>query len=363
MVNYGNLNFDDEWYDKPIEKYLSHKRDHEKITEGRLDDIREAVLESPEEPEWDAWDEFVNWHDGMTTSDAQAFKQQLEKANLGPRTVEKKMKIVKSFLNYLLEREVVDSNPVAYVHDETDYDYPDSDYIDRTIEEVGAYLRGIKNIQQRAIGVLFAKSGMRRGEMYNIDLPFLHLDHDIYDTVLDQHNITLVNEIADQPDALYIPSDPTERRSFRGEFRYTGNKRKQGTKIPIDNETKKALLDWLAVRPETTQPHPLWTSPTGSSDRIGATNTNQKLTNYWAEKTGFVDDGSNGAFMPHWFRHFFTTNMKPGRGHHDDSIDPTLVKYIRGDVEDDIMDVYTHDWGNQVRGKYLNHIYYFGIYD
>jgi len=55
--------------------------------------------------------------------------------------------------------------------------------------------------------------------------------------------------------------------------------------------------------------------------------------------------------------------MKPGRGHHDDSIAPSLVKYIRGDVEDDIMEVYTHDWGDQVREQYLDAIYKFGIYD
>lgn len=363
MADYGNLTFDDEWYEEPLEKYLSNKSNSDGVTEGRIDDIRDAVVKSPEESEWDAWDEFVDWRNEMTTSDAQAFKQQLEKSGLGSRTVEKILKIVQSCLNDLLEREVVESNPVAYVCDEASFDHDDPDKIDRTIEEVGEYLRGISNLQQRAIAVLFAKSGIRRGEVYNIDLPFLHLDHNIYDTILDQHSVTLVNEIADQPDTLYIPSEPREKESFRGECRQLGNKRKRDTKIPIDNETKKALLDWLAVRPETTHPHPLWVTSYGSRDRMGTSNHSQKLTNYWAEETGFLDDGSNRAFHPHWFRHFFTTNMKPGRGHHDDSIAPSLVKYIRGDVEDDIMEVYTHEWGDQVRSEYLDAIYKFGIYD
>jgi integrase len=271
--------------------------------------------------------------------------------------------MVQSFLKELLERDVIESNPVAYVCDETDFDHDDRNKIDRTVIEIGEFLRAIPNLQQRGMGVTFAKTGIRIGENYNIDLPFLHLDHEIYYNILDQHDVTLVDEVADHPDTLYIPSEPTIGDTFRGEKRLIGNKRKRGTKIPVDGEMKKALLDWLAVRPETSYPHPLWVDARGKPTRIGKANPNTKLTNYWAEETGLVDDGDTGAFTPHWFRHFFTTNMKPGRGHHDDSIAPSLVKYIRGDVEDDIMEVYTHEWGDQVREQYLNAIYQFGIYD
>ena len=363
MSKYGDLDFDDRWYDEPLEKYLDHKRDVDEVTGTRFDTIHRAVVDSPNGSEWQAWDEFVNWRDGMTLADARAFKQQLEDAGLGSRSVESYLRIVQSFLKELLERDVIESNPVAYVCDETDFDHDEPDKIDRTVAEIGSYLRAIPNRQQRAMGVTFAKTGIRKGENYNIDIPFLHLDHDIYKKVLDQHGVTLVDEIADHPDTLYIPSEPTIGEVFRGEKRKLGNKRKRGTKIPIDGEMKKALLDWLAVRPETTHPHPLWVKPNGEPIRIGQMNPNDKLTNYWAEENGLVDDGDTGEFTPHWFRHFFTTNMKPGRGHHDDSIAPSLVKYIRGDVEDDIMEVYTHDWGDQVREKYLDAIYQFGIYD
>jgi hypothetical protein len=61
--------------------------------------------------------------------------------------------------------------------------------------------------------------------------------------------------------------------------------------------------------------------------------------------------------------------MLPG-GHHEDSLDPTLVKYVRGDkgtatAKDgtDIMDLYKQDWGDQVRKQYLDAVYQFGIYD
>lgn len=375
MSKYGDLNFEEEWYTKPLKKYIEHKQNVDQVTDTRFDDIA-RILVSPEsydwecleefdEPsvEWEAWDDFVNWRDEMTLADARAFKQQLEDAGQGSRSVEAKLRMVQSFLKELLERDVIESNPVAYVCDETDFDHDDPDKIDRTVIEIGEFLRAIPNLQQRGMGVTFAKTGIRGGENNNIDLPFLHLDHEIYYNILDQHDVTLVDEVADHPNTLYIPSEPTIGETFRGEKRKLGNKRKRGTKIPIDEEMKKALLDWLAVRPETSYPHPLWVKPSGKPTRIGKSNPNDKLTNYWAEETGLVDDGDTGAFTPHWFRHFFTTNMKPGRGHHDDSIAPSLVKYIRGDVEDDIMEVYTHDWGDQVREQYLDAIYHFGIYD
>jgi hypothetical protein len=35
----------------------------------------------------------------------------------------------------------------------------------------------------------------------------------------------------------------------------------------------------------------------------------------------------------------------------------------RVDVEDGIMEVYTHEWGDQIREQYFDAIYHFGIDD
>jgi site-specific recombinase XerC len=362
MSKFGDLDFDDRWYDEPLDKYLEYKKTEDEVSDDRYEDIVNVVVDSPENSDWKSWDEHTDWRDGMDVADAQSFKRQLEDDNLGSRTVDKYLSITQSFLAELFERKVVTSNPVAYVYEETDFEHDSKNKINRTIREIGSFLQAIPNLQQRAIGIGFSKTGIRLGENHNIDLPFVHLDHPIYYDTLDEHGISVHNQIANNPDTIYIPSEPTIGEVFRGEKRLLGNKRKRGTRIPIDAEFKRALLDWLAVRPETAYPHPLWVSQS-SANRIGKTNPNRKLTDYWAEEAGLVDDGSTEEFTPHWFRHFFTTNMKPGRGYHDDSIDPTLVKYIRGDVEDDIMEVYTHDWGDQVREQYLDAIYQFGIYD
>lgn len=370
MSKYGNLDFDEEWYEKPLERYLYHKRHVDEVTDKRFEAIKVSVVSSPDSSSYQAWDEFVDWRDGMTTDDARAYLDQLRAAGLAERSVETQMRTVQSFLNELLDRNVIDSNPVAYVLDETTFDFEKKNKLDRSPDEIGAYLGEVLDLQLRAVGITFAKTGIRIGENLNTDLPFLHLDHDIFYKTLDRHDISIHKEIADKPDTLYISSGPTVGEQFRGEERRSGNKRKRDTFIPIDSELKKALLDWLAVRPETEYPHPLWVGPTGDPTRMTDIYIQRKLTNYWAEETGLVTDGSTKKFTPHWFRHFFTTNMQPGRGYHDDGIAPTLVKYIRGDVGtstdtngSDIMDVYTHNWGDQVRDQYLDAIYHFGIYD
>lgn len=370
MSKYGDLNFDEEWYEKPLERYLYHKRHVDEVTDGRFKQIKWTIVSSPDGTDYQAWDEFVDWRDGMTTDNGRAFLNQLRAAGLAESTVEGRMRTVQSFLKELLDRKVIDSNPVAYVCDETTFDINKKEKLERSPNEIGAYLGEIPNLQFRAIGMKFAKTGERIGENLNTDLPLIHLDHEIFYNTLDQHGASVHSEISDKPDTLYIPSEPTMGEQFRGEERAVGNKRKRDTFVPIDPELKKALLDWLAVRPETEYPHPLWTGGRGTPTRVSGQNVNTKLTNYWAEETGLVADGSTVEFTPHWFRHFFTTNMLPGRGYHDNSLPPTLVKYIRGDVGtstdsegSDIMDVYTHNWGDQVRDQYLDAIYHFGIYD
>ncbi|PSP73362.1 integrase, partial [Halobacteriales archaeon QH_9_66_26] len=38
--------------------------------------------------------------------------------------------------------------------------------------------------------------------------------------------------------------------------------------------------------------------------------------------------------------------------------DRGVVKYLRGDVADDVIDTYTHNWGDRVRKTYEENIYH-----
>ncbi len=61
--------------------------------------------------------------------------------------------------------------------------------------------------------------------------------------------------------------------------------------------------------------------------------------------------GATENVTPHYFRHFFTTHLRDRTG------DRGVVKYLRGDVASDVIDTYTHNWGDQVRTVYGANIY------
>jgi site-specific recombinase XerD len=72
-----------------------------------------------------------------------------------------------------------------------------------------------------------------------------------------------------------------------------------------------------------------------------------------AREHGWYHDhgGPEENVTPHYFRHFFTTHLRDRTG------DRGVVKYLRGDVATDVIDTYTHDWGNRIRTVYLDNIY------
>jgi integrase len=61
--------------------------------------------------------------------------------------------------------------------------------------------------------------------------------------------------------------------------------------------------------------------------------------------------GAEENVTPHYFRHFFTTHLRDRTG------DRGVVKYLRGDVAQDVIDTYTHNWGDRVREVYEANVY------
>ncbi|ELY95121.1 integrase family protein [Natrialba hulunbeirensis JCM 10989] len=344
----------------PIQKYETYKRDQQDLTDTRLRQIRLSLIKSSARSDYVAWNEFIDWQESMTTDDAWRFLDQLRNAGLAERTVEEYMRIVQSFLAMMMTRGVVESNPIAYVIDEAEFEIEESSQLELTVSQLGNFIKSIPKPHYRASALLHAKNGIRNGENNNIDLPHLHLDHPDYYRFLEKRDIELHEQIKERPDSLYIPSEPTIGEEYNGEVRGAGNKRKNDTIIPIDMETKFMLLNWLAVRPLAEYPHPLWV--TQDNTRVHHQSFRSYIKNC-AVEAGLIDDTADRKFSVHWFRHFFTTQLRPGHGNYSEYLEPTMIKYLRGDVEDDIMEVYTHDWGNTIRAEYIDSIYQFGIYE
>jgi integrase len=244
---------------------------------------------------------------------------------------------------------------------------------------------------------------VRIGELLNIDLRCVHVGdgegntHPVYQDILDTYDVRLKPEVRNKPDSIFIYKKFNAGTEMEGEVRGCGNKRKDddGSVIPIDDELKTALLEYLLTRnPPLTHYDqgtaiPLFTKPSnqGPLDRL---TYNTILTEF-----GTRGDGEDGAlaefgwyeqgadtednvFM-HYFRHYFTDNMKHNHGVYRGWMPTGVIAYIRGDVDKSATvgserrdstareNTYSHsDWRNwkiNVEAPYLNNIYKFGVYN
>ncbi len=112
---------------------------------------------------------------------------------------------------------------------------------DITLAEMRAFVADVRHPLHRAIIVLLLKTGLRAGELCNLDLIDCHLAHGAKDWQPRAH-------IAGRPDSLFISTEHTYGEESGGEQRTASNKRKRETVIPIDEEVKRALVQWLAIR-------------------------------------------------------------------------------------------------------------------
>lgn len=393
---YGNLGMtpDEEW-NNPCDEFLEIKKDPELgdedgVSPARLRDLEMVIKTGPAEEygSWESWDQFVpDWKERgdpdsdeeLTTKDGIEYYKHLRDAGLSKYTIlETHMSIVQHFLDECMKRGIVDANPAAYVMDNIDNPGTEKDYPEITVKELRNFLKWVPDPQRRAGYVTMGKLATRVGETLNIDLPYLHLDHPIYYDYIETREIELHEDVKDYPDSVLIPSEPTAGEEFRGEVRKVGNKTQKGKRLPVDRETKRVILDWLVMRPNTGYPYPLFYSDkeyTRPRSQYWLRSLKRYLREYDLAVEYVEDDGKNMDL--HFFRHFFSTNMQDGKGTYDGANwSWAKVQIIRGDIgggfgnnngdngsSSNLQKTYTHDWGDLIREPYLRDIYNFGIYD
>ena len=256
------------------------------------------------------------------------------------------------FYGYMVEVGAFDENPMALVTSEMD-ETVDTDPARREIDlpRMRAFVAGIEHPLEQAVVVTLLKTGMRVGECCNLDLRDLSLtDPEISDT----YDVAPRGGLDGRPDSLYVASTPARGAVVNGEERSASNKRKRDTVVPVDAELATALKRWLAVRPDARSPaEPLFCS---TKDEWGARLTPKMVRSFvtdHAREAGWYRSGGGAEenVTPHYFRHFFTTHLRDRTG------DRGVVKYLRGDVAQDVIDTYTHNWGDRVRTTYETNIY------
>ena len=254
------------------------------------------------------------------------------------------------FFSYMTQVGAFTENPMALVMEEMD----ESINTDPTRREIPvpamrAFVGEITHPLRRAVVLTLLKTGMRAGELCNLDCRDVNLA-DI-DERLD-HDVRA--GLDGRPNSMYVAAAPTRGAVINGEERTASNKRKRDTTIPIDDELRRALIRWLAIRPDSqSAAAPLFLS---TSDEWGQRLTPDMVHHMvetharahgWYREGGGVEEN----VTPHYFRHFFTTHLRDRTGKRG------VVKYLRGDVAQDVIDTYTHEWGNRVRQVYEANIY------
>jgi len=260
---------------------------------------------------------------------------------------------VHRFYAYMGRAGELDANPMALVTEEMD-ETIDTDPARRdvSVPEMRAFVARISHPLERALVLTLLKTGIRVGELCNLDLRDVNLAHDGADEATPDPRPALEG----RSDALFVASDIDRGERVNGEERTAANKRKRHTVVPIDGELKRTLVGWLAIRPDSpSAAEPLFVVTDGASGwgrRLSTGQVRTVVTRHarahgWYE----TDAGSADNVTPHYFRHFFTTHLRDRTG------DRGIVKYLRGDVASDVVDTYTHDWGDRVRETYEANVY------
>jgi integrase len=275
------------------------------------------------------------------------------RGELSPSTIATYATTVNRFYGYMNQVGAFDANPMTLVMEEMDESI-EKDPARREIDvpSMTRFLETVTHPLHHAVVLTLLKTGMRVGELCNLDVRDLRLA----DIGLEAYELDGRPQLEGRVDSLYVDADPTRGEPHNGEHRTESNKRKRATVIPVDDELRAALRRWLAIRPDARSPaEPLFLS---TSDEWGARLTARSVRHHvrqYTDDMGWHTEGAGAGLnvTPHYFRHFFTTHLRDRTG------DRGVVKYLRGDVASDIIDTYTHNWGDQVRETYLANIYKF----
>jgi integrase len=254
------------------------------------------------------------------------------------------------FYTYMNQTGEFDTNPMSLVVEELDESVDKNPTRrDVSLSEMRAFVRDVRHPLHHALLVTLLKTGIRAGELCNLDLRDVALD-----AVSDVADVDRRAELDNRGDALVVVSDREIGSSANGERRTASNKRKRTTVIPIDDELALAIRRWLSIRPRArSDAEPLFLSTARAwGRRLTPDMVHHIVETHTADRNWHREGGSASENVtPHYFRHFFTTHLRDRTG------DRGIVKYLRGDVATDIIDTYTHDWGDRVRETYLENVY------
>ncbi len=288
----------------------------------------------------------------ITPDDVHTLVRKLRSQETQDPTINKYISHLRNLYAFHQRRGNIESNPISIATDEINLQKSKSDRRHIPLDEMRKFVQSINHPEHKAIILLLLKTGIRNGELCNLDLKDININNDSYKK---EYNVQPRQEIISRPNTIFVTDNIQSGKRINGEIREAGNKRKIPTIIPIDDELRIALLRYLLIRPNTSHMNaqPLFVSTHGECTRY-TRDALSRLIARLAKQRGWYEKGKglNSNVTPHYFRHYFSSHNRDGFGE-------AILKYIRGDVGGDIVDHYTHAWALQVKKTYLDNVYKF----
>lgn len=227
-----------------------------------------------------------------------------------------------SWFEYLVESGKLPSNPIPAIQKR--YLRSSKDEIRQrqliSVEDAAKMVRATIDTRDRAILLVFLKTGIKRDELMTLDLDDLDLQ------------------------GMSLTLKPTAKRSNRIVF--------------FDDETRRALARWLKSREmrfKKGDQQALFISSKGT--RLRASSIDE-LVRGAAIRVGLYNEDSTkleDKFTPHCCRHWNATHLLRS------GMPREFVKWLRGDAMKEAIDIYNHINPEDVRRSYLAHIPQLGI--
>ena len=242
-------------------------------------------------------------------------------------TLKNRFSTYNSFYDYLKYEELVDDNIVRDVCKRYLSKYKDNGGEKRkiiSVEEMARFINMIPDIRDKAIVLLFAKTGVRRRELVSIDIGDIRWEN------------------------MSIELKPTNKRSNRVVY--------------FDYETARILKKWIKKRNMIADKSnkALFVSYTNKKKRLKRNGVGYAFVK-WAEMAGLHDpysDKLSDRFSRQCCRHWFTTHLSDG----GEGMPREYIKELRGDAHKDAMDIYNHIDHEKLRKSYMANIPQLGIF-
>ena len=302
---------------------------------------------------FDDWQEFMAGQDRHPACPAEehvrAFIQyELDERGNKPGTVREKVQKLNKAYEYWQTDSALphpqEFNPFKLAREKVDLSREDKKPPHNIpLSDLRERVRSIGHVRDRAYIVLPLKLGLRASELANIQLQDVSLGHE--DIQAHYSDLGTHPRLEGRENAIYVP--PADERE--------GNKSSVPRILPLDDETRQVLIEWLLIRPDNGLPWVFLAKERHvKAEKDGI---NDVWTNTFRPEYDETDE--HRAVTSHFGRHYFSSYWRVKQ-----DAPREVVKYMRGDRTDrsnsngrEAIDEYLHTFYDDIEEYYRENIF------